>query len=245
MSQEPLESFVHKWRARWPEWGIAETFVPPAQRAPALAWFALLQELQEAAWAGAEPAPGLAKLAWWQEELRGWSRGARRHPLGQALQRIDAGWEALGLALAALPSTREPDSGDDGRAGLRTYAAAALACEQRLFGGPEAAADTVEAFVDGLRIERALSRGELEAALALRPALEAPAGRALARPRRLRRALLRERLRTLAADPPPAGGEGPGAGAGRRVSPLRILWSAWRAARPGNASLQGQAPADR
>ncbi len=239
MSQEPLESFIRKWRERWPEWGIAEAFVPRAQRAPVLAWFALLQELHEAAWAGAEAAPGLAKLAWWQEELRGWARGARRHPLGQALQRIDAGWEELGLALAALPSTRDPAPGETQHAGLRTWAGAALASEARLFGGQDPGEPALDALVDGLRIERALSRGDLEAALALRPALDAAAGSALSRPRRLRNALLHERLRALAAAAPPAGTPGP------RVPPLRILWSAWRAARAGNASLHGQRPAGR
>lgn len=239
MNQDALDGFVDKWRSRWPEWGIAEAFVPQAQRVPVAAWFALLQELHEAAWAGVEAAPGLAKLAWWQEELGGWSRGARRHPLGQVLQRMEAGWEALGLALAALPATRDPGAGDTGQDALRSYATAVLTCEARLFGGdtPEPAA--LEAFVDGLRIERALSRGELDAALALRPALEARAGALFGRPRRLRQAVLRERLRALAAGRPPAGG------AGLRVSPLRLLWSAWRAARPGNASLHGQRPTGR
>ena len=239
MSQEPLESFIRKWRERWPEWGIAEAFVPGAQRAQVLAWFALLQELQEAAWAGPEPAPGLAKLAWWQEELGGWARGARRHPLGQALQRIDAGWEDLGRALAALPSTRDPDPAEARHAGLQTWAAAVMASEARLFGAQEGGQPALDALVDGLRIECALSRGDLESALALQPALDAPAGSALGRPRRLRRALLRERLRMLAATPPPAGTPAP------RVPPLRILWSSWRAARGGNASLHGQRPADR
>lgn len=241
MSQDALDSFVGKWRSRWPEWSIAETFLPPAQRGQVVAWFALLQELHEAAWAGVEAAPGLAKLAWWQEELGGWSRGARRHPLGQVLQRMEADWGGLGLALASLPATRDPAPAPEGAGqdALRTYAAAVLACETRLFGGdgPEQAA--LEAFVDGLRIERALSRGDLDAALALRPTLEARAGAGFGRPRRLHQALLRERLRALAGGPPSP------AGAGRRVPPLRLLWAAWRAARPGNASLRGDRPAGR
>src|SRR5690606_20699556 len=59
--------FIDKWRARWPEWEIASVFVPEAQRPLAEAWFSLLQELTDAAWGGADPTPGLAKLAWWQE----------------------------------------------------------------------------------------------------------------------------------------------------------------------------------
>src|SRR5690606_20979970 len=32
-----LEAFLDKWRARWPEWAIAEVFVPAAERGRALA----------------------------------------------------------------------------------------------------------------------------------------------------------------------------------------------------------------
>ena len=44
--------FATKWTTRWPEWTIARTFVPAAEHADAEAWFALLQEWGEAAWAG-------------------------------------------------------------------------------------------------------------------------------------------------------------------------------------------------
>ena len=71
--------FVAKWRARWPEWAIAEVFVPPSRREIAQAWMTLLQELGDAAWGGADVRPGEAKLTWWAEELLGWSRGARPH----------------------------------------------------------------------------------------------------------------------------------------------------------------------
>ena len=97
-----LDSFVDKWRQRWPEWGLASVFVPAAQRGRLSAWLALLQELREAAWGGGDPTPGLAKLAWWQEELRGWEKGARRHPLGAVLQPRQAPWRALGLALPVM-----------------------------------------------------------------------------------------------------------------------------------------------
>src|SRR5690606_14891514 len=77
-----LEAFLDKWRARWPEWRIAEVFVPAPRRPATLAWLGLRQELADAAWGGADPRPGAAKLAWWSDELRGWASGRRRHPLG-------------------------------------------------------------------------------------------------------------------------------------------------------------------
>src|SRR3546814_18341740 len=80
------DEFTAKWRTRWPEWSIGMVFLPDAQRETAFAWFALVPELTDAAWSGADATPGLAKLAWWNEELPGWAKGARRHPLGAVLQ---------------------------------------------------------------------------------------------------------------------------------------------------------------
>ena len=34
--QAALEAFLDKWRARWPEWRVAEVFVPASQRAATL-----------------------------------------------------------------------------------------------------------------------------------------------------------------------------------------------------------------
>ena len=99
---DALQAFLAKWRARWPEWAVAEVFVPAAQRERAQAWFALRDELGDAAWGGQDPLPGDAKLGWWAEELDGWSRGARRHPLGLALQRVQAPWDNLAACLPAL-----------------------------------------------------------------------------------------------------------------------------------------------
>ncbi|HEU0307199.1 MAG TPA: phytoene/squalene synthase family protein, partial [Lysobacter sp.] len=90
--REAIGSFIDKWRARWPEWTVAEVFVPREQRDSTLAWMALLQELTDAAWGGSDPRPGEAKLGWWAEELQGWSRGIRRHPLGQVLQKFPVPW---------------------------------------------------------------------------------------------------------------------------------------------------------
>ncbi|MDQ3206034.1 MAG: phytoene/squalene synthase family protein [Pseudomonadota bacterium] len=112
---EALEGFIAKWRARWPEWSVAEVFVPREQRETARAWASLLHELTLAAWGGVEARPGELKLAWWQEELVGWSKGARRHPLGLVLQRRQAPWARLAVGLPALQASRERP-GDTGEA---------------------------------------------------------------------------------------------------------------------------------
>ncbi|HRN61467.1 MAG TPA: hypothetical protein PK743_05200 [Luteimonas sp.] len=222
--QASFESFVDKWRQHWPEWGLLSVFVPSAQRARLAAWMSLLQELREAAWGGRDPTPGLAKLAWWQEELLGWARGARRHPLGDALHRLDVRWDLLGRALAVLPATRAPETPDADESALRTFAAAVLACEADLFDGGEPGQEDVIASVHFLRAERALVQGddvELRASRMLQ-SLENARGASLTRPRRLQHAIVRERLRLLAA----RGGAG-------RSSPLKLLLAGWRAARGG------------
>src|SRR5690554_1889107 len=153
------DSFIDKWLQRWPEWSVAEAFVPMPQRRPAMAWFALLQELSDAAWGGSDPTPGLAKLAWWHEELEGWAKGARRHPLGGELQRLPAPWAALGRELNALPATRGQAS-EQALAALSALASAVSACESALFPedagrqGPQADASPTVAIA--LLGERAL-----------------------------------------------------------------------------------------
>jgi hypothetical protein len=102
-----VDGALEKWRARWPEWPIAELFVAPLHRERAQAWFALRHELRQAAWGGTDPRPGEAKLAWWAEELNGWKQGARRHPLGIVLQREPAPWHALAASLPTLLALRE------------------------------------------------------------------------------------------------------------------------------------------
>ncbi|MFQ6313658.1 hypothetical protein ACLMLE_27050, partial [Lysobacter capsici] len=56
--EQALHDFAGKWRARWPEWSVAEVFVPRSQRATAVAWAALQQELTDAAWAAGDALPG-------------------------------------------------------------------------------------------------------------------------------------------------------------------------------------------
>lgn len=216
MSDSAFDSFIDKWRQRWPEWALLAVFVPEAQRGRVAAWFALLQELRDAAWSGSDPAPGLAKLAWWQEELRGWSRGARRHPLGEALQRLDAPWGGLASSLSALPATRAPVSDADDTSALAGFATAVLACEASLFEGPMPSAPDVAALTASARIERALEQGDRPPAQSLLPV----AGKSMTRPRRLQQVILAQRLRLLAS------------GGGRaRMPALRLLFAGWRAAR--------------
>ena len=210
------DEFVAKWRARWPEWRIGLGFVAPAERARVEAWFALVDELTDAAWGGADPTPGLAKLAWWQEELQGWAKGARRHPLAVTLQRTDAPWQTLALALRVLPATREL-AADPAQevAQLRDLALAVDACEARLFatGSVAPAHDAAPVLLAAkacLYADAALAR----ACLSTWPPRSGP------RPRRIADAILAARLRTLAHT-----------GEVRPATGPSLLWATWRAAR--------------
>src|SRR3546814_468826 len=127
------DEFTAKWRTRWPEWSIGVVFLPDAQRETAFAWFALVQELTDAAWSGADATPGQAKLAWWNEELQGWAKGARRHPLGAVLQPLSAPWTPLAASLLSLQASRErPPDTDPEAAGVTLFSRAAADCERAL-----------------------------------------------------------------------------------------------------------------
>jgi hypothetical protein len=220
-----LDDFLGKWRGRWPEWRIAQVFVAESQRATAEAWFALLQEWTDAAWAGEDPTPGFAKLIWWQEELLGWSKGVRRHPLGRVLQKQPAPWATLATALPALQAVREPlrawAAPQTLDVPLQPLAAAMADCERALFA-PEAA-PIADAFA--LLAAHALwHRDETVAGKAAREwaqrlAATAPL-RAGSRPRRIHDALSRARLQRVAVR-----------GEVSALSPLAALWRSWRAAR--------------
>lgn len=149
---ESAMAFADKWRQRWPEWRIAEVFIAAPQRELTLAWFALRQELLDAAWGGSDPRPGEAKLAWWAEELDGWARGRRRHPLGITLQRHAAPWSQLAMAAASLPATR--DAAIDtaaAAAALTPFAQATTHIDAVLFGmaTPALAADAIPGLLAG------------------------------------------------------------------------------------------------
>lgn len=241
---EALADFIGKWRARWPEWPLAEVFVPAGQRAPALAWATLQQELGDAAWGGSDARPGAAKLAWWQEELVGWSRGARRHPLGVTLQRLPAPWAVLAAALPALAASRERARDFDEAAAMLQPVALAIARIDAALSPAQASTDgdadrtaalvTADAAVitacllqarglhgDETQLPLAMlaraGDGNPSAAWTIEQTARWPGLRASTRLRRIHAALARERLRRGdAARPLPA---------------WSTLWQAWRAAR--------------
>lgn len=206
-----LDSFIAKWRARWPEWAVAEAFVPVLQRETAVAWFALLQELTDAAWGGDDPTPGVAKLAWWQEELRGWSQGRRRHPLGLALQRQAAPWTELAAVLPVLQANRAVVAdAASALASLQDFATVAAAAERALLGQPSAA-EAIAACLLATHPRWIVEAGHRADLLTRWPSAQG------ATPRRIAAALARKRLTGRAWAAP---------------LPLwRALWTAWRAAR--------------
>jgi len=217
----PAQEFIAKWRERWPEWGIAEVFIPAAQRSLVAAWFALLQELALAAWAGSDPAPGLAKLAWWQDELNGWAKGRRRHPLGERLLAQPLPWAQLAQALNGLSVSRDtvPDN-TAAAVDLVPLAQALMACEALLFEHtPPGAADHRLHLLD-LLVEQSLLRGDAPVSVRLLAEHAGLPRIARPRPRRLQSAILGGRLRQLHLGHP------------QRPPPLwQSLLRAWRAAR--------------
>ena len=224
--REEASGFVAKWRARWPEWELGMVFVPAVQRPVVEAWFTLLQELSDAALGGGDPTPGLAKLAWWQEELVGWGKGARRHPLGAVLQPHGAPWQALGHALPDLRALRGGVEGEASEAGGQSrpgqaYATAVAGCEAVLFGGRADAAASAAVLASMLAEHRWMRAASRDAEAPATPAAPVPGhagvtgGRAGTRPRGIALAFVAARLR----DP------------SRALPPLRALLAAWRGAR--------------
>lgn len=222
MPAADASAFVAKWRGAWPEWTIAEVFVPAAERAVAPYWQALQFELQEAAWGGGDARPGEAKLGWWAEELAGWAMGRRRHPLGVHLLSRPAPWGDVARALPALAALRaRPASTEAAWSAIAPVAASIAACDAALLGGH---AD-----------DRAVAACWLHARLARHPAdalpldcatpdewtralLKAwPHACAAAASRRVELALARGRLRSGRPSAP--------------LGPVATLWAGWRGAR--------------
>lgn len=237
---QPLENFTDKWLARWPEWRVAEVFVPRHQRERTLAWFALRQELTDAAWGGSDPQPGTAKLAWWAEELEGWTQGRRRHPLGAVLQRHPVPWSMLVSCLPALRASRDR-AADAAEAIdlLEPFAEGVSGVAAILYDSPTPA--PARSVVVGLLAQRLLTHGAEAVPQHLRNGVggEAPHETAVAqawarellrgwptphdgsRPGRIQAALMRARLQALAAH-----------GSSAMAMPSwRVLLSSWRAAR--------------
>ena len=224
--REALQGFTDKWLAQWPEWTVAEVFVPAERRELARAGFSLRDELTQAAWGGDDPRPGDAKLGWWAEELDGWSRGARRHPLGLALQPMPAPWGNLASCLPALRASRErPRDLEAALFSLEPYAEALAGVAQQLFEAPTPAPS--RSVVVSLLAERLLrhpehatplgdldSRGWAGKLLQLWPS----PGQGTC-PGRIHAAMVRGRLQRFVADKPPV------------LPHLSALARAWRAAR--------------
>jgi hypothetical protein len=236
---EALAAFLDKWRARWPEWHVVEVFVPHVQRETAVAWFALRQELLDAAWGGNDATPGQAKLAWWAEELHGWGQGRRRHPLGTVLQRQPAPWIEVALATTSLAAAREParDAIEAG-ARMQPFAEAAGALDEALFD-PRAEA-TVDSLIAGLLCDQLLLRQEAAVPLQTRARLgmadthamergwaqeivrQWPSDRACGSPSsRVLAALQRERLQRAVRGSPLS----------KPLAAWPALWTAWRSVR--------------
>lgn len=214
-----LDSFLDKWRERWPEWPVAETFVPPAQRQLAVAWFALLQEFEDAMNIAGDPLPANAKLGWWSEELRDWSRRRSRHPLGRLLEPHAAPWAELADALPVLGMLREPwPDLDAAFVRVQPLAKAIAAVEAALFGGraDETVAQAIGAQWLAARMSGAGQGGDLPGLLE-----RWPPRFAASLPRRLWALLARDRVRVRVES----------GDRSRRISRLRLLWRAWNAAR--------------
>lgn len=139
-----LDSFLEKWRIRWPEWSVADVFVAPARRNVAVAWFALLQEFDDILNIAGDPLPADAKLAWWGEELRGWAGRRSRHPLGRLLEPVRAEWAGFADVLPTLREARMPAPDRSAAfAALSAYAGAVVAVEGQVLGREPATREVV------------------------------------------------------------------------------------------------------
>ena len=221
-----LDSFLDKWRERWPEWAFVERFVDEADRERSVAWFALLQEFDDILNASGDTTPQDAKLAWWGEELRSWELQRSRHPLGRLLEPVRAPWAQLADALPSLIDARDRVA-DEVRARkvLAQYATAASAVEATVFNSKPspAAAEALTTQMLALRVqENAASvpqafSNEMEWDKALQAAW--PSRVAGPRPRRVYAVLARGRQQARIR-----GGE-------YQPSPAGLLWRSWWAAR--------------
>lgn len=207
--QDALDATLADWRTRWPEWQIAEYFIAAESRDAAVAWFMLLGELAHAAWGGSDPAPGLAKLGWWQEELHGWAKGMRRHPLGLALQHRPSEWSGFADSLGVLRD-RDLAHADEPAAvaALQPFLVAIAAVERQLFGASVRDSDLLQ-LLRTLRVAAGVSVD------AVKPRRGGP------RPRRVFDALAMARASAARS------------GDAIVLSRWRTLALAWRAARGG------------
>ncbi|MFC6841640.1 squalene/phytoene synthase family protein [Xanthomonas theicola] len=229
-SPSALDAFLDKWRRRWPEWAVAETFVPAAQRARTVAWFALLQEFDDILNIAGDPLPADAKLAWWGEELRNWAMQRSRHPLGRVLEPVAAPWAQLAEALPGLLAARA-SAVDPGQAHaqLESFAQVAAAVECALFDATPVDAAT-RAVATQVLAQRLAEVGAAAVPLSLRSGDDAQARQQWAqallqrwprrvrgpRARRILSALARARIVRQATIPAP-----------KPPTAMATLWRAW------------------
>ena len=221
-----LDSFLDKWRERWPEWAFVERFVDEADRERSVAWFALLQEFDDMLNASGDTTPQDAKLAWWGEELRSWDAQRSRHPLGRVLEPVRAPWPQLADALPGLIDARDrPADAAQARKALAQYAAAVAAVEAAMFNSKPspAAAEAVVTQMLALRVQEQAAAlpqsfsNEMDWDKALQAGW--PSRVAGPRPRRVYAVLARGRQQARIR-----GGE-------YQPSPAGLLWRSWWAAR--------------
>ncbi|WP_019305470.1 phytoene synthase [Xanthomonas oryzae] len=225
MSQSSaLDSFLEKWRTRWPEWSVAEPFIPQLQRPLAAAWFALLQEWEDIMNIAGDPLPADAKLAWWQQELRDWSNQRSRHPLGRVLEPVRAPWAALADTLPAMQAARvQPQSLQQALGTLHAFAEAVVAVEAVLFARTQPG-DATAVAVQWLDARQRVAGdstapGGVATAAWRTQLLQAwPRKVALARPHRVWSRLARLRLQRALS------------GRTAYPPPVQQLWHSWRAA---------------
>lgn len=222
-----LDSFLDKWRSRWPEWSVAESFIPQSQRHLTMAWFSLLQEFEDIMNVSGDPLAADAKLAWWQQELRDWAEQRSRHPLGRVLEPFHAPWGQLANALPAMQQARiQPHSLEQALAQLQAFAAAVVAVEAVLFGR-HAAADAQVVAVQWLAARQqaagaeAIPAGTSATQWRVQLLRQWPAKPALARTHRVWSRLARLRLCREQA------------GQAVYAPPLQQLWHSWRAGSGG------------
>lgn len=223
-----LDSFLDKWRSRWPEWSVAEPFVPEPQRRLALAWFALLQEFEDIMNIDGDPLPADAKLAWWQQELHDWDGQRSRHPLGRVLEPMRAPWASLAQTLPLMQALREPPASlEQALAQLAPFAGAVAAVERVVFGRRAGRDDARAIAVQWLQARSAVGGtagrpAGIEAAAWRAALLRAwPRKAAIAQPHRIWSRLARLRLQREQAGKPVY------------APPLQQLWHSWRAASGG------------
>lgn len=173
-----LQAAVAAAEARLPLLGLAPVFLPEPARPLFLAWAALVDEWQEAAFESSDPRVRTARCAWWAEELAGMARGASRHPLARRLAAPALPW--VGLAQALLPFAEDDAPAADAAAAetaLWPLASALALLDARLSGSAAVSPEDVRRFVRHAQVRVLASGCGLEGAAGIPLAFWARHGR--------------------------------------------------------------------